>query len=56
MRAVGQKNARGSLRWIRVAVNEYPSLLNRKVATACGFKKAARLEHTSGTSISMPKT
>lgn len=37
MRAVEKKEPRGSLKWIRQAVNDCPDLLNRKVRTACGL-------------------
>lgn len=37
MRAVERGEARGSLRWIRAAVNQQPELLNQKVAEAFGL-------------------
>jgi len=40
MRVPQPKGRRGSLKWIQAAVNEYESVLNRVVRSACGFDVA----------------
>lgn len=47
MRVVDTKEARGSLRWIRVVVNEWNSLLDEKVFTACRLMGNAPIEWVS---------
>jgi len=47
MKAVQKKEARGSLKWIRIAVNDCAPLLNRKIQEACGIKTGASIQWVS---------
>ena len=47
VRAVEKKDARGSLKWIRVAVNETPELFNSRIASASTIPKDDEIEWVS---------
>lgn len=47
MRVVGTKEARGSLKWIRVAVNESPDRFNLRIASASAIPKDDEIEWVS---------
>jgi hypothetical protein len=47
MRAVERKEARGSLRWIRKAVNDHAELLDREVLRACGLADSQEIQWVS---------
>lgn len=47
MRAVETKEARGSLKWIRVAVNETPDLFNLRIASVSAIPKDDKIEWVS---------
>lgn len=47
MRAVEKGSARGSLKWIRIAVNEYPALLNARVRDSLGLSRDTAIEWQS---------
>lgn len=47
MRFVEPGNARGSLKWIRRAVNDFPDLLNARMREGFGLKEGASITWTS---------
>ncbi len=47
MRTFEPAEARGSLKWLREAVNEYPQKLNQQLLTAFGFHPSVDIEWVS---------
>lgn len=47
MRYVDKKEARGSLKWIRIAVNSHRIMLNKIVVEACGFDASTTIQWLS---------